>query len=148
MKNKPNETNTNKSETKDILADSRSYYSFLSRMNKLRTSKEEENKRSLSKPGSGNCWKKGITISNSFNLLTEDRSTNGNRRDFKKYGIDLKSLNKPMVLSKFKNENNQTKVPFQKNENKPKISEISFQNDKDYNAAVCFLHNALVSLDI
>lgn len=48
------------------------------------------------KPGTGNCWKKGITLNNEFNLRTEKRHILHNQN----YD-DIKSLNMPIMLNKF-----------------------------------------------
>lgn len=60
--------------------------------------KEEE--RSKSKPGSGRCWKKGITITEEFNLTTENNRHPGINCS------EIKALKKPILLNKFNVENN------------------------------------------
>lgn len=73
---------------------------YVTRVRKLRATQEEERKRSKSKPGSGNCWKKGITISEAFNFNTEKKQrTVGNQ-------TSIKSLNKPIMLNKYNVNNN------------------------------------------
>lgn len=60
----------------------------------MRENKEKEMQRSKSKPGSGKCWKKGITISEEFHLATEQNSIN-------RSSTNIRALNKPIVLNKF-----------------------------------------------
>lgn len=63
----------------------------------MRDNQEKEKVRSQSKPGNGNCWKKGITISEEFNLSCE--KTRGPSIG----KLEIKSLSKPLMLSKYNN---------------------------------------------
>ena len=127
---------------------------YVSRIRKNKDDKDKEEKRSKSKPGSGNCWKKGITISQEFNLLTE----NSNRKENKQYlKSQIKSLQMPIELNKFTNHRNtesnyNQSVQFtqtsNRNEPKQKLSEIKLDKSMTYEKAMSYLHNALASLDI
>lgn len=133
--------------TEEKLIDKNSYFSYVSRIKNKRQEREKEEKRSQSKPGSGNCWKKGITISNEFNLLTE----NPGRRELNRSGYkgEIKSLYKPLVLNKFCVEKG-TKQVYQrpKSTEKVKLSEVNIDKAMTYEKAMSYLHSALNALDI
>lgn len=73
---------------------------YVSRVRGLREAKEKEQYHNQNKPGSGNCWKKGITISEEFNLTTK-------KNKHPPIGhSDIKSLQMPLVLDKYTLSNN------------------------------------------
>jgi hypothetical protein len=114
------------------------------------------------KPGTGNCWKKGITVSEEFNLYTE------NNKHPNIGHSEIKSLQKPILLNKYNLNNNyqpgdqrlntksynqlETEVLTTQdknvNRNEMKNSEVRIDKSMTYEKAMDYLHNALINLDI
>lgn len=140
------------------------YLTYVNRIRKVKLDKEEEIKRSKSKPGSGNVWKRGVTKIEEFHLLTEQNKEKHAPIGFSK----IKSLKKPLNLNKFLLTSeyipghnridtksyyeltNEINCLTEKSDKfiKEKDPYIKLENETTYEKALDYLHSALVTLDI